>query len=35
MEFFKPGRVFDFMGQRLFWIPLSFILVIGSIILTF
>src|ERR1700722_10522528 len=35
MEFFKPGRVFDFMGQRVFWIPLSFILVIGSIILTF
>ncbi len=34
MEFFKPGRVFDFMGQRVFWIPLSFILVIGSIILT-
>jgi preprotein translocase subunit SecF len=27
MEFFKPGRVFDFMGQRVFWIPLSFILV--------
>jgi preprotein translocase subunit SecF len=35
MEFFKPGRVFDFMGQRVFWIPLSFILVIGSIILSF
>jgi preprotein translocase subunit SecF len=35
MEFFKPGRVFDFMGQRVFWIPLSFILVIGSILLTF
>ncbi len=35
MEFFKPGRVFDFMGQRRFWIPLSFILVIGSIILSF
>ncbi len=35
MEFFKPGRVFDFMGQRAFWIPLSFILVIGSIILSF
>ena len=29
MEFFKPGRVFDFMGQRVFWIPLSFILVIA------
>ena len=35
MEFFKPGRVFDFMGQRVFWIPLSFILVFASIILTF
>lgn len=35
MEFFKPGRVFDFMGQRVFWIPLSFILVIASVILTF
>jgi preprotein translocase subunit SecF len=35
MEFFKPGRVFDFMGVRMFWIPLSFILVAGSIILSF
>ena len=35
MEFFKPGRVFDFMGQRVFWIPLSFILVVVSIILMF
>src|SRR5580704_17205630 len=35
MEFFKPGRVFDFMGMRVFWIPLSFILVIASIILFF
>jgi preprotein translocase subunit SecF len=35
MEFFKPGRVFDFMGQRVFWIPLSFILVFASIILCF
>jgi preprotein translocase subunit SecF len=35
MEFFKPGRVFDFMGQRLFWIPLSFILVILSTIFAF
>jgi preprotein translocase subunit SecF len=35
MEFFKPGRVFDFMGQRRFWIPLSFILVFASIILCF
>jgi preprotein translocase subunit SecF len=35
MEFFKPGRVFDFMGQRLFWIPLSFILVILSTVFAF
>ncbi|MGO9838365.1 MAG: protein translocase subunit SecF [Polyangiaceae bacterium] len=35
MEFFKPGRVFDFMGVRWFWIPLSLILVVGSIILSF
>jgi preprotein translocase subunit SecF len=35
MEFFKPGRVFDFMGQRVFWIPLSFILVFASIVLCF
>src|SRR5271165_3142445 len=35
MEFFKPGRVFDFMKVRVFWIPLSFILVIASIILCF
>jgi preprotein translocase subunit SecF len=35
MEFFKPGRVFDFMGVRWFWIPLSLILVVASVILTF
>ncbi len=35
MEFFKPGRQFDFMGVRWFWIPLSFILVGASIILMF
>jgi preprotein translocase subunit SecF len=35
MEFFKPGRVFDFMGQRWFWIPLSLVLVLGSTILCF
>jgi len=35
MEFFKPGRVFDFMGQRVFWIPLSFFLVAASIVLCF
>jgi preprotein translocase subunit SecF len=35
MEFFKPGRVFDFMGQRWFWIPLSILLVVASVILSF
>jgi preprotein translocase subunit SecF len=35
VEFFKPGRVFDFMGVRWFWIPLSFILVAVSIVLCF
>jgi preprotein translocase subunit SecF len=35
MEFFKPGRVFDFMGQRVFWIPLSFILVAISTVCAF
>jgi preprotein translocase subunit SecF len=35
MEFFKPGRVFDFMGQRVFWIPLSFILVFISTLFAF
>jgi preprotein translocase subunit SecF len=35
MEFFKPGRVFDFMGQRVFWIPLSIVLVVASVILSF
>jgi len=35
MEFFKPGRQFDFMGQRKFWITLSFTLVIISTILVF
>jgi preprotein translocase subunit SecF len=35
VEFFKPGRVFDFMGQRWFWIPLSFILVAVSTVLCF
>jgi preprotein translocase subunit SecF len=35
MEFFKPGRVFDFMGVRWFWIPFSFLAVIVSTILCF
>ncbi|HEY2516581.1 MAG TPA: protein translocase subunit SecF [Polyangiaceae bacterium] len=34
MEFFKPGRQFDFMGQRKFWITLSVLLVAISIVLT-
>jgi preprotein translocase subunit SecF len=35
MELFKPGRQFDFMGQRKFWITLSFSLVVISTILCF
>ena len=35
MEFFKPGRQFDFMGQRKFWITLSLTLVAISTILIF
>ena len=35
MEFFKPGRVFDFMRQRWFWIPLSLFLVFASTVLVF
>jgi preprotein translocase subunit SecF len=34
MEFFKPGRQFDFMGQRKFWITLSLTLVAISCVLT-
>ena len=35
MELFKPGRQFDFMGQRKFWITLSITLVAISTILCF
>jgi preprotein translocase subunit SecF len=35
MEFFKSGRVFDFMSQRKFWIPLSLFLTVSSLILSF
>ncbi len=35
MEFFKPGKQYDFMKQRRFWIILSFSLVIISTILMF
>jgi preprotein translocase subunit SecF len=35
MEFFKPGRQFDFMGQRKFWIILSMSLVAISTAFTF
>jgi preprotein translocase subunit SecF len=35
MEFFKPGKQYDFMRQRRFWIILSFSLVIISTILMF
>src|SRR6202035_1418849 len=35
MEFFKPGRQFDFMAMRWFWIPLSIFLVVASLALVF
>src|SRR5580704_1462878 len=35
MELFKPGRQFDFMGVRWFWIPFSFFLVLASTVLCF
>jgi preprotein translocase subunit SecF len=35
MELFKPGKTYDFMRQRRFWIVLSFFLTISSVILTF
>ena len=35
MEFFKPGRTFDFMGARWFWIPFSLLLVVLSTISIF
>jgi preprotein translocase subunit SecF len=35
MELFKPGKQYDFMKQRAFWIVLSFSLVIISTILVF
>lgn len=35
MEFFKPGRRFDFMGQRKFWIPFSLFIVFGALVSLF
>jgi preprotein translocase subunit SecF len=35
MEFFKPGRTFDFMKARVFWITFSLFLVFASTVLTF
>jgi preprotein translocase subunit SecF len=35
MEFFKPGRVFDFMGVRVYWITFSIAAVVISTILAF
>jgi len=35
MEFFKPGRVFDFMGRRRLFFSISGLLILGSIILMF
>lgn len=31
MEIFKPGRTYDFMGQRVFWISLSILLSVASL----
>lgn len=33
MEIFKPGKVYDFMGMRRFWIALSLFLTFGSLFL--
>lgn len=35
MEFFKPGRQFDFMGRRTLFFALSTLLIVGSVILMF
>jgi preprotein translocase subunit SecF len=35
MEFFKPGRVFDFMAMRRLWFTISTVLVLGGIVLMF
>ena len=35
MEFFKPGRQFDFMGLRRLFFTISTVLIVGSIILMF
>jgi preprotein translocase subunit SecF len=35
MEFFKPGRVFDFMGRRRLFFTISGLFILGSIILMF
>ena len=35
MEFFKPGRQFDFMGLRRLFFTLSAVLIVGSIVLMF
>ncbi|MDB4936012.1 MAG: Protein-export rane protein SecF [Labilithrix sp.] len=35
MELFKPGKVYDFMRVRKYWIALSVLLALGSLILLF
>ena len=35
MELFKPGRTYDFMRVRRYWIALSVLLSVGSLILLF
>ncbi|MCC6644363.1 MAG: protein translocase subunit SecF [Polyangiaceae bacterium] len=33
MEIFKPGKVYDFMGMRTFWVALSLFLTIASMVM--
>ena len=35
MELFKPGKTYDFMRVRAYWIALSIALALGSLILLF
>jgi preprotein translocase subunit SecF len=35
MEFFKPGKIYDFMRVRVYWIALSITLVVASTVLVF
>ena len=35
MEFFKPGRYFDFMGQKNIWFAVSVVLCLTSLVMFF